>query len=151
MKSHDTTNHQYQTLPITAIEDYLFFPQFIFDQSDSAPAKPVIESSVPTLAPLPGEYIGYRFRSFAQTVRGDIIHTFIIHSVRSVGIKRMDVIAMGEQFDFVVPLDYASVGNIYKNTVNGFTLAGGKNIMKVCFADNMRHAVKVRLFEEIRP
>lgn len=84
------------------------------------------------------------YRSFAQTESGKVIHTIIIHSDYNFENGRIDLEVGGDQSIERVAIKSCSlVGKIYDNTISGLSIVKGKNIMKIQFADNMKHAVKL--------
>lgn len=88
------------------------------------------------------------YRSFAQTEGGRIVHTIVIHSDFDFANGRIDLKVGGEQSDDKVTIKECSAGgNISENTISGLHISKGKNVLKVKFADNMKHAVKLDAYE----
>ena len=89
-----------------------------------------------------------RYRSFAQVVNGQIVHNIVIHSDYDIPNGRIDLIIGGEQTDDIVAIKECSMGgNINQNSISNLHIEQGKNIMKIRFADNMKHAVKLDAYE----
>lgn len=88
------------------------------------------------------------YRSFAQTEGGRVVHTIVIHSDYEFENGRIDLLVGGEQSDDTVTITSCSVaGHINANTISGLHFNKGKNVLKVKFADNMKHAVKLDAYE----
>ena len=47
----------------------------------------------------------------------------------------------------MVSIDYTNNGSIRENFILEVTLEKGKNIIKILFKDNMRHAIKLKAYE----
>lgn len=92
--------------------------------------------------------IPVRYRSFAQIVQGQAIHNIIIHSDYDIPDGRIDLIVGGEQTDDIVAIRNCTPnGKIEGNSISGLHIQKGKNILKIVFADNMKHAVKLDAYE----
>ena len=88
------------------------------------------------------------YRSFAQSDNGQIVHNIIIHSEYEFDNGRIDLIIGGEQADDIVAIKSCQpTGNISANTISGLHISKGKNTLKIVFADNMKHAVKLDAYE----
>lgn len=88
------------------------------------------------------------YRSFAQIEDGIIVHKIIIHSDYNFNNGRIDLLVGGEQSDDKIQIKSCEpFGKIKENTISGLTINKGKNIIKVKFADNMKHAVKLEAYE----
>jgi len=89
-----------------------------------------------------------RYRSFAQMENGHIVHNIVIHSDYEIMNGRIDLIIGGEQADDIVAIKSCSYsGKIEANTISGLHINKGKNVLKITFADNMKHAVKLDAYE----
>lgn len=87
------------------------------------------------------------YRSFAQLENGKIVHNIVIRSDYEFSNGRIDLIVGGDQSDDVVTLSKCSSGSVHGNTISGLHLVKGKNTLKIQFADNMRHAVRLDAYE----
>ena len=88
------------------------------------------------------------YRSFALVENGKVIHNIVIHSDYDFENGRIDLIVGGDQSDDVVTIKSCSVpGTIHENSISGLHIFKGKNILKIQFADNMKHAVKLDAYE----
>lgn len=89
-----------------------------------------------------------RYRSFAQMEDGRVVHNIVIHSDYEIENGRIDLIIGGEQSDDIVAIKSCSyAGKIEANTISGLHIYKGKNVLKITFADNMKHAVKLDAYE----
>lgn len=92
--------------------------------------------------------IPVRYRSFAQIEFGKVVHNIIIHSDYETSNGRIDLLICGEQSDETVDiLSCTPLAVINKNSISGIHILKGKNIIKVIFADNMKHAIKLDAYE----
>lgn len=92
--------------------------------------------------------IPVRYRSFAQVTQGQAIHNIIIHSDYDISNGRIDLIVGGEQSDDIVAVRSCSpYGKIEANTISNLHIHKGKNVFKIVFVDNMKHAVKLDAYE----
>ena len=88
------------------------------------------------------------YRTYAQKEEnGRIAHFIVIHSDFDVENCRIDIVVGGEQSDDVVAIKSCSLGTIVGNTIGGLHIQPGKNKLKITFADNMKHAVKLDAYE----
>lgn len=92
-------------------------------------------------------YLPVRFRVAAQNEDGKQYHLLIIHSERDVIDGELEIITIGEQTDDVVDIEYSDNGTIRDNFISGVVLEEGRNIIKILFKDNMRHAIKLKAYE----
>lgn len=90
--------------------------------------------------------VGYR--AFAQSEDGETAHVIVIHADRDIENGRIDLLVGGEQSDDKVTIRSCTPqAVIHENTLSGLTLRAGRNVIKVRFADNMKHAVKLDAYE----
>lgn len=92
-------------------------------------------------------YLPVRFRVAAQNEDGKNYHLLIIHSERDVIYGELELITIGEQADDIVALEYTDNGVIRDNLLTEVVLEEGRNIIKILFKDNMRHAIKLKAYE----
>lgn len=91
--------------------------------------------------------IKVRYRTFAQTVDNRTIHTVIIRSEREIENGRIDLLIAGEESDERIKIVETDKGTAQDNTVINLHILEGKNIIKVKFADNLKHALKLDAYE----
>lgn len=92
--------------------------------------------------------IPVRYRVFAQVENGQTIHNIVVHSDCEIENGRIDLLVGGEQADDIVSIEKCLSGGIIEaNTISGLHILNGKNVIKVKFADNMKHAVKLDAYE----
>lgn len=92
-------------------------------------------------------YLSVEFRAVAQNENGKFYHYLKIHSPHDVIDGELELITIGEQSDDIVNLDYTDNGEIVGNIIKGVVLEEGRNSVKVHFDDNMRHAIKLKAYE----
>ena len=94
------------------------------------------------------EEIPVRYRSFAQEENNEIVHNIVIHSDHDVYNGRIDLLVGGEQSDDEVDIVWASDGKVSGNSISELLISSTeKNVIKVKFADGMKHAVKLDAYE----
>lgn len=92
--------------------------------------------------------VSVTYRSFAIIENGRISHTIVIHSDYDFDNGRIDLLVGGDQSDDIVTIKSCSIGGVIKeNAISGLHIIKGKNIIKIMFADNMRHSVKLDAYE----
>lgn len=87
------------------------------------------------------------YRSFAQYENGKLIHNLIIHSDYEVENGRIDLKVGTEESDDAINVAWTDHGVARDNTVINLTLQQGTNKIKVRFADNMKHSIKLDTYE----
>lgn len=88
------------------------------------------------------------YRAFAQSEGGKVVHNIVIHSDYEFNNGRIDLLVGGEQSDDIVTIkDCSPTGIIKGNTISGLHLNIGRNLLKIRFADNMKHAIKLDAYE----
>ena len=92
-------------------------------------------------------YLPVQFRAVAQNEDGKYYHYLKIHSPHDVIDGELELITIGEQTDDIVNLDYTDNGMIDGNVIKDVVLEEGRNTIKVHFDDNMRHAIKLKAYE----
>ncbi len=93
-------------------------------------------------------YLPVRFRVAAQNEDGKNYHLLIIHSERDVIDGELELITIGEQTDDIVEIVYTDNGKIRDNFLTSVVLDKDKrNTIKILFKDNMRHALKLKAYE----
>ncbi len=89
-----------------------------------------------------------RYRSFAQVSNNQVVHNIVIHSDYDIPNGRIDLKIGGEQSDDIVAIRSCSPeGIINANSISALHIKEGRNILKIVFADNMKHAVKLDAYE----
>lgn len=88
------------------------------------------------------------YRTFAQNVGDGIEHRLVIHHNRPSNRVVISVISGGENSDEPLAVSYSDNGKIVNNTLTHVALGTeGKTIIRVRFADDMRHAIKLIVYE----
>lgn len=92
-------------------------------------------------------YLPIQFRVIAQSDEEGITHNIVIYSPRDVIEGEIELVTSGEQSDDFVDVVYTDNGKIKGNMISGVVLEEGKNTIKIRFKDNMRHALKLKAYE----
>ena len=92
-------------------------------------------------------YLPVKFRVVAQNEDGKNYHLLIIHCDRDVIDGELELITIGEQTDDIVDVNYTDNGKIQGNLLTDVVLEEGRNVIKILFKDNMRHAIKLKAYE----
>jgi hypothetical protein len=92
-------------------------------------------------------FLPVEFRVVAQKENDKYFHNLIIHSSRDVINGELELVTIGEQTDDVVDIVYTDNGEIKDNFLTNVVLEEGKNVIKILFSDNMRHALKLKAYE----
>ena len=120
------------------------------------PAPPPVPEPGPNPGPEPGPNPGpdpvlplrVSYRTFAQDGDKGIEHRLVIHHNRASDRVMISMISGGESSDEPLSISYSDNGNIKGNTLTNVTLGDeGKTIIRVRFADDMRHAIKLKVNE----
>lgn len=94
-------------------------------------------------------YIPVEFRVMAQKENDKHYHYLLIHAPHDIIEGELELITSGEQSDDVVNLETTDNGTIEGNIIKHVVLEEGRNTIKILFADNMRHAIKLKAYENI--
>ncbi len=89
------------------------------------------------------------YRSFSQKENGSIVHYIILHSPDSIDQIRLRFMSIGEEKDEELLIKTANVGTIKGCTLDDLFLVEGKNKLRLQFADNMKHSIKITAEELI--
>jgi hypothetical protein len=92
-------------------------------------------------------FLPVEFRVVAQKEKDKYFHNLIIHSPRDVIDGELELVTIGEQTDDVVDIIETDNGEIKDNLLTNVVLEEGKNTIKILFSDNMRHALKLKAYE----
>ena len=92
-------------------------------------------------------YLPVQFRVVAQKIADGYEHKLIIHCPRDVIQGELELITIGEQIDDVVDVVYTDNGEIKGNLLTDVILDEGRNIITIKFKDKMRHALKLKAYE----
>lgn len=98
----------------------------------------------------PGKYLSeipVRYRAFAQNEAGALTHIIVIHSDFDVPEARIDLLVGGDQTEESLNIVSASRGSADGNSVTGLHISRGRNKIKIRFADELPHAIKLDAYE----
>ena len=91
--------------------------------------------------------IPVNYRCFAQTEGGKVFHNIIIHSDYEVESGQVHFVVGGDESTDVVKIISSNVGVARDNAVMDISLRIGKNTLKIRFADNLKHSIKLTAYE----
>ena len=89
------------------------------------------------------------YRAFAQKNEGKWEHHLILHSNRTSDKVIISVLSGGETSDEALEIEFTDNGSIVGNQLTHVHLNSGKTVICVRFADDMRHAIKLNVYETI--
>lgn len=92
-------------------------------------------------------FIPVRYRSFAQVENNEIYHYIVIHSDYDIPNGRIDLKVGTEGDDELISVAFSDKGQARDNTIIKLSLVQGSNKIKIRFADNMKHSVKLDTYE----
>lgn len=92
-------------------------------------------------------FLPVEFRVVAQKEGDEYYHNIIIHSPRDVIEGELEIVTIGEQTDDIVSIEWTDNGSSNLNLLTDVVLEEGKNVIKILFSDNMRHAIKLKAYE----
>lgn len=93
------------------------------------------------------ESIFVRYRTFAQRSYEGMQHHIIVHSDDEVQNGKISLVIAGEQNDDKINIVYTNKGEAYQNVISRLHLVRGKNEIIVRLSDNMKHAIKLEVYE----
>lgn len=92
-------------------------------------------------------FVPVRYRSFAQVENNEIFHYIVIHSDYDIPNGRIDLKVGTEGDDELINVASSDRGQARDNTIINLSLVQGSNKIKIRFADNMKHSVKLDTYE----
>lgn len=88
------------------------------------------------------------FRSLAQNENNSLYHILIINSKRQINNAELELfIGSDNDRDEGAVVKLSNVGVIEKNIIKKLSLAEGNNNIKIQFADNLKHSIKIKAYE----
>ncbi len=95
------------------------------------------------------EYIPVTFRVIAEKENGKMYHSIIFHSPQSTSRGEIELIIGGEQNDEIPEIAkvLTQPSGIRDNFITNLRIVAGKNIVKLRFNDNMKHAIILKAYE----
>ena len=98
-----------------------------------------------------GEYlenVPVSYRVIAENKNERLVHTLIIHSDYDVTNGQIEILVGGEDGDEEVDIISSSMGNVHENVISNIVLKKeDKNLIDIQFSDNMKHIVKLTMYE----
>ena len=92
-------------------------------------------------------FVPVRYRSFAQIENDEIFHYIVIHTDYDIPNGRIDLKVGTEGEDELINIISSDKGQARDNTIINLSLVQGSNKIKIRFADNMKHSVKLDTYE----
>jgi hypothetical protein len=93
-------------------------------------------------------YVAVSLKVVAYSESGRIIHDLIINAPVNIDNAEIELLVGSDnERDDGIALVYSNNGNISGNVISNVHLNSGKNNIKVQFADNVKHAIKVKTYE----
>lgn len=93
-------------------------------------------------------FIKVSFRSFAQNDNGSLYHFLIVNSDRQINNAELELfVGSDNDREDGVSIRSCDLGEPEKNTIKNVKLETGSNKIKVQFADDLAHSVKLRAYE----
>ena len=87
--------------------------------------------------------INIPYRTFSQVENDQVYHYVMLHPQEEIGNVRLHFFAVGEENDEELRIAESNIGNISGNIIRDVHLQEGRVRLRVRFADNMKHAVKL--------
>ena len=92
--------------------------------------------------------INVRFRILAQKTKNNIEHVLIINTDRVINNAELALfVGADNDREDGIKIVFADKGIIEQNVIKAVDLAQGKNEIKILFADNVKHSVKLKTYE----
>lgn len=98
--------------------------------------------NLPRLEPLKISY-----RTFAQNGSQGLEHRLVIHSNRASSKVVVTILSGGEMSDEPIVVSRSDNGNIVGHKLTHVRINEGRTVIRVWFADDMRHAIKLNVYE----
>lgn len=93
------------------------------------------------------EPVWVNYRTFAQSHTGGLFYHIIVYSNIEIENGKISLVIAGEQEDDKINIIDTNKGQAYQNIVSRLHLLKGKNEIIVRLSDNMKHALKLKVYE----
>lgn len=88
------------------------------------------------------------FRALAQNENNELYHILIVHSEKQIDNAELELLVGSDNDrDDGIEVRYSDVGSVDKNAIKNVPLATGNNKIKIRFADNLKHSIKIKAYE----
>lgn len=88
------------------------------------------------------------FRALAQTENDELYHILLVNSDRQIDNAVLELLVGADNDrDDGIEVRYSDLGTIEKNIIKKISLVSGNNKIKIRFADNLKHSVKMKAYE----
>lgn len=93
------------------------------------------------------EAVSVRYRTFAQKKQGEMLHYIIVHSDKEIEDGKISLLVAGEQVDDKIKIVRSNMGKHYQNIISKLHFMPGRNEIVVKLDDEMKHALKLDIYE----
>jgi len=94
------------------------------------------------------EPIMVKYRTFAQIKNGIIVHKLILtNDKHPIERGQIDLLIGGESSDSKISIASSTKGDVLQNSIVNLPLPIGKTSLEICFADNLKHSIKLAAYE----
>lgn len=88
------------------------------------------------------------FKVVSQKENNELYHTLIINSINDTANVELELLVGSDNDrDDGLELIYSDTGSVSKNVIRNVPLSAGINRIKIRFADNLKHSVKLKAYE----
>ncbi len=87
------------------------------------------------------------YRCFAYAENGILYHNIVVHSDNPVDDCHISLLVGGDESTDIVKVLSSSAGNPKNNVITKVSLNKGRNSIKIRFADNLKHSIKLTAYE----
>lgn len=92
-------------------------------------------------------FVPVQYRTFAQNENDIIVHKIVIHSDYDIEDGRIDLLVGNEDSEEKINIIYTDRGVVRDNTIIHVNVVKGINNIKIRFADNIKHSIKLETYE----
>ena len=92
--------------------------------------------------------INVKFRTLAQKTTGILEHILLVHTEKEIANAELEIfVGADNDREDGIAIVSSDTGIFEKNTLKNVDLRHGKNVIKIRFADNVKHSVKLKAYE----
>ena len=92
--------------------------------------------------------ISLPYRAFSQNENGEVCHYVVLHSEEEITSLRLRFFGVGEETNEELKVIGTNAGEIDGNLIKNIHLSEGTTRLRIKFADNMKHSIKLSAEEE---
>lgn len=93
------------------------------------------------------KHLMVNYRVFVSQSSGVLEHVIVINSNKNTSNAFIKIVTTGDEWNEDLPIEYSNNGNFTENKLDNVILVKGKNFIRVRFADNLRHSIKIKAYE----